>query len=108
MNDLNSILIEGKINGEMEKKIVDEVTVCDFWIASNRFVNTEKETSFFKIEAIGKLAETVFRNGRNERGIRIVGRLKQNYLENRELHCEVTIIPEHIEFRPNFKDIKNA
>jgi single-strand DNA-binding protein len=108
MNDLNSVLIEGKINGEVETKTTDGETVCSFWIASNWFLKTEKgydkETSFFKIETTGKLTETVIKDGCDNRRIRVVGRLKQKRWEkNGNLKSEVVIIPEHIGFNPMFK-----
>jgi single-stranded DNA-binding protein len=108
MNDLNSVLIEGKINGEVETKTTGGETVCIFWIASNQFFKNgkifNKETSFFKIETTEKLAEAVIKEGCDDRRIRIVGRLKQKQWEkNGDLKSEVVIIPEHIGFNPMFK-----
>jgi len=109
MNDLNSVLIEGKINGEVETKTTDGTKTCILWIASSRFISSEKETSYFKIEVTGKLAEALLMKGYDGRSVRVVGRLKQKTWEkNHSLKSEVVIIPEHIEFKPEFKGAENA
>ena len=100
MNDLNSVLIEGKINGDIETKTIDGIKTCILWIKSIRFSGSKKEISYFKIEATGKLAEILLIEGNDNRGLRIVGRLKQNILEkNDNLKSETVIIREHIEYR---------
>lgn len=105
MNNLNSVLIEGKINGDVETKTIDGEKTCILWIKSIQFFNSKKVISYFKIEATGKLAETLLNEGCDDRGVRIVGRLKQNILEkNGSLKSETVIIPEHVEFKPEFKD----
>ena len=112
MNNLNSVLIEGTINGKPEIKTKDGIMTCVFYAASNRIGNRfEKETSFFKVETTGKLAEIMMAKGHDGRGIRIVGRLKQNWWkdDDKELQSEIVIIPEHVEFTPEFKNkgVKN-
>jgi single-strand DNA-binding protein len=94
-------LIEGKIEGKVEKQIINGIDGCIFSIASNSFVNKKMQTSYFKILATGKHSEAVLINGKEGRGVRIVGKLMQNWLtdEDKELQYEIVIIPEHIEFK---------
>jgi len=65
----------------------------------------EKEVSFFAVESWGKLAENVGSLGRKGRGVRVVGRLKQERWQDREgkAQSKVSIVAEHVEFRPEFK-----
>jgi len=110
MNNLNSIFIEGNIVRDPESRTtLKGTTVCTFQIASNRFYKQEsgieKEVSFFTVESWGKLAESVGNHGRKGRGIRVVGRLKQDRWQDREgkPQSKVSIVAEHVEFRPEFK-----
>jgi single-strand DNA-binding protein len=83
--------------------------VCTFSLASNRYHKhengLEQEVSFFDVEAWAKLAETCQMMGHKGRGVRVVGRLKQNRWNDDEgkAHSKVSIVAEHIEFRPDFK-----
>jgi single-strand DNA-binding protein len=83
--------------------------VCNFSIASNRFFrqdsNLEKETGFFDVEAWGKLAATCSTQGRKGRGVRVVGRLKQDRWTGSDgkSHNKVAIVAEHVEYRSDFK-----
>jgi single-strand DNA-binding protein len=78
-------------------------------MASNRYYKQEsgfeKETSFFDIETWGRLAESVNKNGRKGRNVRVVGRLKQERWQNAEGRqmSKVVIVAEHVEFRPEGK-----
>jgi single-strand DNA-binding protein len=65
----------------------------------------EKEVSFFDVESWGKLAENVNSLGRKGRGVRVVGRLKQERWQNSEgrAMARVVIVAEHVEFRPELK-----
>jgi single-strand DNA-binding protein len=84
-------------------------------LASNRYYKQdtgfEKEVSFFDIETWSKLAEACYAKGKKGRGVRVVGRLKQSRWNDPEgnPHSRVTIVAEHVEFRPEFKkDTKAA
>jgi len=84
-------------------------------LASNRFYKQdtgfEKEVSFFDVETWAKLAEACYSKGRKGRGVRVVGRLKQDRWNDAEgkPRSRVTIVAEHVEFRPEFKkDSKSA
>jgi len=110
MNNLNSILIEGNLVRDAEIRTTPKgTTVGTFQIASNRFykqeTGMEKEVSFFNVEAWSKLAESVGNKGRKGRGVRVVGRLKQDRWNDKEgkTQSKVVIVAEHIEFRPEFK-----
>ncbi|MDR1319082.1 MAG: single-stranded DNA-binding protein, partial [Treponema sp.] len=65
----------------------------------------EKEVSFFEIESWAKLAEQCYNLGRKGRGVRVVGRLKQDRWNSADgkTHSKVSIVAEHVEFRPEFK-----
>ncbi len=107
MNNLNSILIEGNlVKDPVYKNTPKGTPVCTFSLASNRSykhdLETEKEVSFFEVETWSKLAESCRRQGLKGRGVRVVGRLKQqrwNDTEGRP-HSKVMIVAEHVEFKP--------
>jgi len=112
MNNLNSILIEGNLVRDAEIRTTTKGTSsCTFTIASNRYYQKEndskfeKEVSFFDVESWSKLAEACSVKGRKGRGVRVVGRLKQNRWNDTEgkSHSKVTIVAEHVEFRPETK-----
>jgi single-strand DNA-binding protein len=110
MNNLNSILIEGKVSSEIELSYTPQGTaVCTFSLASDRFQKTgettEKETSIFPIETRLRLAEICAKYLKKGRGVRVVGRLKQETVEG---VSRVWIVAEHVEFRPETKDAKGA
>jgi single-strand DNA-binding protein len=110
MNNLNSILIEGNLVREPLFRTTSKGTpLCTFTLASNRFFKQdsglEKEVSFFDVETWAKLAENCNNLGRKGRGVRGVGRLKQDRRDGSDgkPHSKVTIVAEHVEFRPDFK-----
>jgi single-strand DNA-binding protein len=78
-------------------------------LASNRYYKQdsgfEKEVSFFDVETWAKLAEACYAKGRKGRGVRVVGRLKQDRWSGPDgkAHSRITIVAEHVEFRPEFK-----
>lgn len=107
MNNLNSVLVEGSLVREPEFRTTEKGTpLCTFSMASNRYYKAEagleKEVSFFEIVAWSKLAETVNNLGKKGRGVRVVGRLKQDRWDDAEgkPHSKITIVAEHVEFRP--------
>jgi single-strand DNA-binding protein len=115
MNNLNSILIEGNlVKDPLIRSTTRGTSVCSFRLASNRFyrqdAGLEKEVGFFDVEAWAKLAENCYTQGHKGRGVRVVGRLKQDRWNgpDGQLRSRVTIVAEHVEFRPEFRkeDIK--
>jgi single-strand DNA-binding protein len=110
MNNLNSILIEGNlVRDPMFRTTSKGTPLCTFSLASNRFFKQdsglEKEVSFFDVETWSKLAENCYNLGRKGRGVRVVGRLKQERWNGSDgkSHSKVAIVAEHVEFRPEFK-----
>jgi single-strand DNA-binding protein len=109
MNNLNSILIEGNLTRDADLRASPKGTaLCTFSIASNRYFKqdsgTEKEVGYFNVETWGKLAESAGNQGRKGRGVRVVGRLKQERWTDRDgkTQSKVVITAEHLEFRPEF------
>jgi len=110
MNNLNSVLIEGNmVRDPLIRSTPKGTQVCNFSIASNRFFrqdsNLEKETGFFEVEVWGKLASVCSTQGRKGRGVRVVGRLKQDRWTGSDgkSHNKVAIVAEHVEYRPDIK-----
>jgi len=109
MNSLNSILIEGNLTHDPVLYETPKGTqVCNFSVASNRFYKQndeqQKEVSFFDVEVWSRLAERCGEYLKKGRGVRVVGRLKQDRWKDNEgkSHSRVKIVGEHVEFRPNF------
>jgi single-strand DNA-binding protein len=110
MNNLNSVLIEGNlVRDPTYKETAKGTPVCTFSIASSRFFKQdsglEKEVSFFDVETWAKLAEQCYNLGHKGRGVRVVGRLKQDRWTDGDgkARSKVSIVAEHAEFRPEFK-----
>ncbi len=114
MNSLNSILVEGNIVKDPDTKtLASGNQVCDFTLATNRFYKTqdegfEKEVSYFDVEAWAKLGTACAQNLKKGRGVRVVGRLKQDRWTDPEgkLRARVKIVAEHVEFKPLKQDGK--
>ena len=110
MNNLNSILIEGNlVRDPLLRSTTKGTHVCTMSLASNRYFKQdtgfEKEVSFFDVETWAKLADACYAKGKKGRGVRVVGRLKQdrwNDLDGKQ-RSKITIVAEHIEFRPELK-----
>lgn len=110
MNQLNSIIIEGNIVKDAElKEPKDGFKVCELCVAVNRYFKNSKgegvsEVSYFDIEAYGKSAEIAQEKCVKGRGVRVVGRLKQNRWTdaNGKAISKIKIVAEHIEFKPIF------
>ena len=115
MNNLNSILIEGNLARAPEMRSTPKgVNVCTFPLASNRFYKQdavmEKEVSFFDVQTWAKLAERVEQLGKKGRGVRVVGRLKQERWQGQDgkTQSKVVIVAEHVEFRAETKRTSSA
>jgi len=117
MNNLNSVLIEGNmVRDPLMRSTSKGTAVCNFTIASNRFYKQdandgfEKEVGFFDVETWGKLADICSNQGRKGRGVRVVGRLKQDRWTGNDgkNHTRVAIVAEHVEYRSDFKKTSDA
>lgn len=109
MNSLNSILLEGNLVRDPELSNTPKgTTVCKFSIASNRFYKIEneyqKEVSFFNVTTWAKLAVACGDYLQKGRGVRVIGRLKQERWkgEDGKGRSRVHIVADHVEFRPQF------
>jgi single-strand DNA-binding protein len=110
MNNLNSILVDGNLVRDPELTETPKGTkVCNFSVASNRFYKheneTHKEVSFFDVEAWAKQAELCAEYLNKGRGVRVVGRLKQDRWVGTDgkNHSKLKIVAENVEFKPDFK-----
>jgi single-strand DNA-binding protein len=115
MNNLNSILIEGNlVRDPLLRSTAKGTPVCTFSLASNRFYKQdtgfEREVSFFEVETWAKLAESCHNLGHKGRGVRVVGRLKQERWQGTDgkPRAKIVIIAEHVEFRPDFSEKRPA
>ena len=83
--------------------------VCKFTVASNRFYKQEeemqKEVSFFEVSTWTRLAEVCGEYLKKGRGVRVVGRLKQDRWTDPDgkPHSRIFIVAEHVEFKPQLK-----
>jgi single-strand DNA-binding protein len=109
LNQLNSLILEGNLVRKPEAKITSKGTpVCNFTVASNRYYRLDgseeakEEVSFFDVETWAKQAEACEKHLDRGRGVRVVGRLKQDRWTDKEGKnlSRIKIVAEHIEFRP--------
>ncbi len=108
MNSLNSILVEGNLTRDPNlKTFISGNQVCHFTLATNRSYKNadeayEKEVSYFDVEAWARLGETCSQYLKKGRGVRVVGRLKQDRWTDPDgkPHNRVKIVAEHVEFKP--------
>jgi single-strand DNA-binding protein len=110
MNNLNSILIEGNLVKDPELSYTPKGTaVCKFTVACNRAFKQDdqlqKEVSFFDVSTWTRLAEVCSEYLKKGRGVRVVGRLKQDKWTDADgkPHSRVHIVAEHVEFKPQLK-----
>jgi len=115
MNSLNSILVEGNLTKDPVLAQTPKGTdVCNFSVASNRFYRQDeelqKEVSFFDVEVWAKNAQRCAEFLTKGRGVRVVGRLKQDRWSDSEgkNRSRVKIVGEHVEFKPNFNRGKDS
>lgn len=96
MNSLNSVLLEGNLTDKPEEI---RNGVCGFTVESYRYnkvgKDLEKETLRFDVEVSGDLVKRCFDELDKGRGVRVVGRLKQD-------GQSVKIVAEHVKFKPWF------
>jgi single-strand DNA-binding protein len=82
--------------------------ICSFSVATNRYfkgeAGLEKEVSFFDVEAWGALAESCNTMGKKGRGVRLIGRLKQErWDKDGDRRSKVVFVAEHVEWKPEKK-----
>ena len=105
MNNLNSIILEGNLTRDPVTDTTPRGTsVCRFTVASNRYYKSEgerqEEVGYFDVEVWSRLAETCGEYLTKGRGVRVVGRLKQDRWTSQEgrPRSRVRIVGEHVEF----------
>ena len=110
MNNLNSVLIEGNLVRDPELSYTPKGTaVCKFTVGCNRAFKQDdqlqKEVSFFDVTTWTRLAEVCAEYLKKGRGVRVVGRLKQDRWADPDgnPHSRVLVIAEHVEFKPQIK-----
>ena len=101
MDNLNSVLIEGDLINDPETSYSENnVAECIFSITTRRTViqddENQQEVSQFEIRTYSRIATTCSEYLRKGRGVRVVGRLKQD-------GEKIYIIAENVEFRPREK-----
>ena len=108
MNQLNSLILEGNL---VKDAVLTEPAPgfkkCNFTMGVNRFYKNRKnedvnEASFFDVEAYNQLAEWCGKKATKGRGVRVVGRLKQDTWkdENGKSASRIYVVAEHIEYKP--------
>ena len=108
MNQLNSIILEGNVVRDAVLLEPSEgFKVCKLSIAVNRFYKNKndqaaEEVSFFDVECFGKSAEYCQKKAIKGRGVRVVGRLKQDSWKDNsgKSQSRVFVVAEHIEYKP--------
>ena len=112
MNNLNSILLEGNLVRDPELRYTPSdgtapgTALCTLVVSSVRMYKRDGErtedVSFIEATTAGKLATVCAEHLTKGRGVRLVGRLKQERWEDTEgnARSKVVIVAEHVEFRP--------
>ncbi|MDR1786409.1 MAG: single-stranded DNA-binding protein [Spirochaetaceae bacterium] len=116
MNSLNSIIVEGNVVRKPEIKETSRGTpVCTMTVAVNRTYKTvegvlQKEVYFFDVDTWGQLARVCAETCDKGRGVRVVGRLKQDRWQDSEgkNRSKIRIVAEHVEFKPKFTGAQNS
>ena len=116
MNNLNSIILEGNLVRDASlAEPVPGFKKCIFSMGVNRFYKNRKneavdEVSFFDIETYGRMAEYCSEKAKKGRGVRVVGRLKQDSWkdDSGKTQSRVYVVAEHIEYKPEKKSEEAA
>lgn len=111
MNDLNSILLEGTLEGIPYLVYKPNgATICTFKISSSRTVERdggiETEAHYFDILTKDRLAEVCVESLHLGTRVRVWGLIQQDRREDitGETHSKVYIKAEHLELNPSRKD----
>lgn len=108
MNQLNSLILEGNlVRDAVLVEPIPGFKKCTFSVGVNRFYKNKNneavnEVSFFDVEAYGTMAEYCVEKATKGRGVRVVGRLKQDTWKDGDGKSvsKVYVVAEHIEYRP--------
>jgi len=114
MNHLNSVLLEGVVTGPAELETSNGAKIYRFTIKTSRFEPVDDDltesASFIDVETYGKLATHCSVECTEGRGVRVVGRIKQEYCEDDDgkLFSFVKIVADHVEYKPAFRKAKES
>ena len=112
MNNLNSILLEGNLCRDPELRYTPSdgaspgTPLCTLVVSSVRTCKLDgerhEEVSFIEAVTAGKLATVCAGHLTKGRGVRVVGRIRQERWEDTEgnARSKVVIVAEHVEFQP--------
>jgi single-strand DNA-binding protein len=115
MNNLNSVLLEGNLVRDPEKVLVGEngSIMARFSIAVNRYFKNAQaepveEVMFIAIQVWGGLAESCLKYLQKGRGVRVVGRLRQERWTDKEGGNKerILVVAEHVEFKAQKRGAK--
>ncbi len=108
MNQLNSLILEGNlVRDAVLTEPAPGFKKCIFTMGVSRYYKNRKnedvnEASFFDVEAYNQLAEWCGKKATKGRGVRVVGRLKQDTWkdESGKTASRIYVVAEHIEYKP--------
>jgi single-strand DNA-binding protein len=107
VNELNSLILEGHLATDVLFRVTPMGSkVASFTVANLRNYRsggkTKIEESRFEVEVWSELAESCNRLGHKGRGVRIVGRIKQDRWADGDGNprSRVVVVADHVEFRP--------
>lgn len=108
MNQMNQVILEGNVVRMAEFKTTPRgKKVCTLPIACNRYYKDSdgksvEEANYIDIEAWERACENVEKYAMKGRGLRVVGRLKQDRWKSPEGKSisRLYVVAEHIEFMP--------
>lgn len=106
LSNLNSILLEGILIGNPVLSTTQNgSTVCVFRIKTSEYSTSgDEDASFFEIEVWRALAKSCQKHLFEGRGVRVVGKLKEDRWLNAEgeQFSKIKVVGEHVEFKPVF------
>ena len=111
MNQLNSLILEGHlVRDSVPSEPSPGFKKCSFTMGVNRYYKNKNnqdvnEVSYFDVEAYGTMAEYCAEKAKKGRGVRVVGRLKQDTWKDNDgkTASRVYVVAEHIEYKPEKK-----
>lgn len=115
MNNMNQVIIEGNVvrKGDLKSTATGK-KYCWIPVAVNRYYkdaqgNDASEVDYLDVQAWGVLGERACEYGMKGRGLRVVGRMKQDRWTGKDGKpvSRVFILAEHIEYKP-LKKTANA
>jgi len=107
MNNLNSLILEGRLLGNAElTETLEGSAICNFFIGVSRTYKGRtgkdiEEVSNFKVGCYGALARSLAPKLTKDTEVRVVGRLKQHRWTDKDgkKWSEIVVVAEHIEIR---------